>query len=226
MASLNGGGVWSALYRVFRISRTLAIVIALAVSLAANATLFVGGVLYNVVDDFLEDVTGLQTASAKHRKAVKTLKKENSQLRGQIKKVRRVARSAANRTLTRSVNSVKRSLATLAGKALPFAGAAVAVGVTAWEIEDHCETIRDMNSIRRQIDPSEAAADSETTVCSMPVPTVEQIWAQIKVSPQKAWEESKDFVPDLKPLMEIRDFTTEFWKDTWKDIRSFFDLLK
>ena len=76
------------MYGVFRISRSLVIVIALAGSLAANETLFVGGALYNVVDNFLEDVTGLQTAAVKQRKVIRSLQKENRQLRKQIKKVK------------------------------------------------------------------------------------------------------------------------------------------
>lgn len=209
MANLNGGGFWRTMYGVFRISRTLAIVIALAVSLAVNATLFVGGVLYNFVDDFLEDATGLQTASAKQRKVVRSLQKENRQLQ----KVRTVARTAAERTVKRSVKLAKRSVATLAAKALPVAGAAVSAGVTAWEIKDLCETIKDMNSIRREIDLSEATADSESTVCSMRVPTVERILSQIEISPQKAWEESKNFVSDLNFPTSVRDFPAERWKD-------------
>lgn len=213
MANLNGGGFWRTMYGVFRISRTLAIVIALAVSLAVNATLFVGGVLYNFVDDFLEDATGLQTASAKQRKVVRSLQKENRQLRGQIKKVRTVARTAAERTMKRSVKWATQSVATLPGKALPLVGAAVSVGVTTWEIKHLCDTIKDMNSIRREIDPSEATADSKSTVCSMPVPSAKRIPSQIKISPRKAWEESKNFVSDLNFPTSVRDFPAERWKD-------------
>ena len=209
MANLNGGGFWRTMYGIFRISRTLAIVIALAVSLAVNVTLFVGGVLYNFVDDFLEDVTGLQTASAKQRKVVRSLQKENRQLRGQIN----VARTAAKRTVDRSGKFVRRSLTTLAGKALPYAGAAVSAGVTVLEIKDLCETIGDMNSIRREIDPSEATDDNESTVCSMPVPPAERILSQIAISPQKAWEESKNFVSDLNFPTSVRHFPAKLWKD-------------
>lgn len=220
MASSNDGGSWKSIHRAFRISRAFAITIALAVSLAANATLFVGGVLYNVVDDFLASATGLQTASTKQRKVIRGLQKENRQLRGQIKKVRGVARNAAKRTRNRLVNSAKRSVATLAGKAVPFAGVAVSAGVTAMEIKDLCDTVRDMNGIVRQIDPSDAEADGEPTVCSMSVPSVGEIWARIKDSPKEVWEEARNFVPDLKPLNEMRELTSVFWKDTLKDIRS------
>ena len=217
---------WSTMFRFFRISRSLAIVIALAVSLAANALLFVGGVLYNVVDDFLESATGLQTASAKQRKRVRSLKKENRQLRGQIKKVRTVAYTAAERTVNRSVKFARRSVATLAGKAIPVAGAAVSAGVTAWEIKDLCDTIRDMDSIRREIDPPEAAADNGTTVCSMSVPTPQEILAQVVRSPKAAWEKSRKFLPDLSSLKDVRSSLKDALKGAWKNIISFLGWLK
>jgi hypothetical protein len=201
-------------FRVFRISRSLAIVIALAVSLAANATLFVGGVLYDTVGNVLEKATGLQTASAKQRKAIKSLQKENRQLRGQIKRIRGVARTAAKRTVARSARSVKRGLATLAGKAFPVAGVAVAVGVTAWEIKDLCDTIRDMNGISREIDPSQPTVGNETTVCSVPVPTTEEILKKVTESPHAVWQASREFVPELPSLSDTGVLTAGIWGDT------------
>lgn len=219
MAGVGRNGFWSAVFRVFRVSRSLAIVIALVVSVAANATLFVGGVLYDTVGNVLEKATGLQTASAKQRKTIKSLQKENHQLRGQIKRIRGVARSATKRTVARSVKSVKRGLATLAGKAFPVAGVAVAVGVTAWEIKDLCDTIRDMNGISREIDPSQPTVENETTACSVPVPTTEEILRKVAESPHTVWQASRDFVPELPSLSDTEVLTAGIWGD----MKEFFD---
>ena len=226
MVGAGRSGFWSAMFRMFRISRSVAIVIALAVSLAANATLFVGGVLYSAVDDVLERVTGIQTASAKQRKTIKSLQKENRQLRGQIKKIRGVARSAAKRTVARSIKSVKRGLATLAGKAVPFVGVAVSVGVTAWEIKDLCETIRDMNGISKEIDPLKPTADNETTVCSAPVPATEEVLRKVAASPHAVWQASKKFVPELPSLSDTEVFTAGIWVDTKEFLGSQWDKLE
>ena len=223
MAGVGRNGFWSAVFRVFRISRSLAIVIALVVSLAANATLFVGGVLYDTVGNVLEKATGLQTASAKQRKTIKSLQKENRQLRGQIKRIRGVARSAAKRTVARSVKSVKRGFATLAGKAVPFAGVAVSVGVTAWEIKDLCDTIRDMNGISREIDPSQPTVENETTVCSVPVPTTEEILRKVAESPHAVWQASRGFVPELPSLSDTEAFTADIWTSTQEFLGSQWD---
>ena len=211
MASLSDRGFWNAVYRVFHLSRTMAVVIALAMSLAANVTLVVGSVLSSVVNDFLADVTGLQTASAKQRKALRSLQQENRQLRGKMEKM-------GKRVRRRVVRSAVRTVGTLSGRAFPGVGIAVTVGVTLLDIKDFCDTIRDMNSVIGEIDPSGAAEDSETTVCSMPVPTVEDIRTQLStISPQEVWEKSKNFVPDLN----LPTDTTVSFPELWQDTKSF-----
>ena len=60
--------------KAVRLSRNLIVVIALVVSLGANVTLFVGGVLYSFVDKFVEEAFDLATAAGKQRKALTALK--------------------------------------------------------------------------------------------------------------------------------------------------------
>ena len=69
----NSGGIWRLAPRCLRISRAMAIGLLLVASVTANAMLFVGGVFYNVIDEALESVTGLQTATGKQRKAADAL---------------------------------------------------------------------------------------------------------------------------------------------------------
>ena len=60
--------------KAVRLTRNLVVVIALVVSLGANVTLFVGGVLYSFVDKFVEQAFDLATAAGKQRKALTALK--------------------------------------------------------------------------------------------------------------------------------------------------------
>ena len=60
--------------KTVRLTRNLIVVIALVVSLGANVTLFVGGVLYSFVDRFVEEAFDLATAAGKQRKALTALK--------------------------------------------------------------------------------------------------------------------------------------------------------
>ncbi len=217
----NSGGIWRLAWRGLRVSRTMVMVLVLVVSLAANAALFVGGVLYNVIDEALESVTGLATATGKQRKASDELKRKNRQLvdrnrklqngmtkvrrkngrlAGRMARLRTETNVAVKRTVARSAKAAVRAVATAPGKALPGVGTAVVVGATAWEIKDLCDTIRDMKAIQREIDPSKSHAEDEQTVCGMEVPTEEEILSLIKMAPQNAWQRSREFLTGLNPL--------------------------
>ena len=56
--------------KAIRLSRSLIVVVALVVSLGANVALFVGGVVYSVVDEFVDQAVGLTTAAAAQRRAL------------------------------------------------------------------------------------------------------------------------------------------------------------
>ena len=217
----NSGGIWRSASRCLRISRAMAIGLLLVASVTANATLFVGGVLYNIIDEALESVTGLQTATSKGRKATDALKRknrllvhrnrvmqdrmielqrENGRLKGRMAGARRTTNAAVSRTVARSAHAAARVVATAPAKALPYIGTAVVVGAAAWEIKDLCDTIRDMKEIQREIDPSESHAEVERRVCGMEPPTQGEILLQIKTLPLHAWQRSREFLTDLDPV--------------------------
>ena len=236
----NSGGIWRLVWRSLRVSRAMAIVLVLVASLAANAALFVGGVLYNVIDEALESVTGLATATGKQRKAADDLKKRNRHLvasnrklrdgmtkaqrknvglAGQMAQLRAKASIAAKRTVARSATAAVRAAATAPGKAVPYVGTAVVVGVTVLEIKDYCATIRDMKAIQREIDPSESHSEEEQRVCGMDVPTQEEILAQIKTVPLDAWQRSREFLTGLNPLSQeiatkLKTELDQWWNKT------------
>lgn len=187
--------------KAVRLTRNLVVVIALAVSLGANVTLFVGGVLYSFVDKFVEEAFDLATAAGKQRKSLTASKKQNAdlkadnrKLRGELKNIRHSATSAAKRSRDRLVKSVGRSVITAPGKALPYAGIAVVAGLTVWEIEDLCASIADMNEIQMAAGVSEENVGSAPADCSRP-----------DLAVRRAWDESKKHVPELPTWEEIRD---------------------
>ena len=205
--------------KAVRLTRNLILVVALVMSLGANVTLFVGGVVYSFVDQFVEQAFGLDTPWGKQRRAVAALKKENDglrtanrKLRGQLKKVGKVAGSAADRSRTRLLRSASRSVATAPAKALPVAGALVVAGLTALEIKDLCETMLDMDRIKSVVDTPDAEGESEPAVCPVPVPSREQVLERIEGSARMAWNESKEYVPDLPGWADI----PESWRDAWQ----------
>ena len=211
-----------------RVSRNLIVMIALVVSLGANATLFVGGIVYSFVDELMEQAFDLDTPRAKQRRALAALKKENAglrsanrKLRGRLGNVRHVANSAAKRSGARLLGSATRSVATLPGEALPVVGTVIAVAVTALEIKELCDTMRDFGEIQKSVGVSEAEAESELSVCSVRVPSGEKVVARMLVSGREAWDDSEKYVPDLPSWEEIQSKGRSYWPDIRDRFKSF-----
>ena len=121
---------------------------------------------------------------------------------------RRVAVSeAVNETADlvsgRARNSASRELGSMAGEALPWVGTAVIVGVTTLELRDLCQTITDMNELRRAFDPTLVPDENQRTVCSMEVPTRQELWDATKSSPQRAWEQASAVMPTMDNIRSI-----------------------
>ena len=222
----NSGGIWRLAWRGLRVSRSMAIILLLVASLAANAALFVGGVIYNVIDEALESATGLATETGKQRKEADDLKRKNRKLKDRMARLRKVTSDSVKRTVDRSAKAAVRAVATAPGKALPYVGTAVVVGATAWEIDDYCNTIRDMKAIQQEIDPSESFSKEEQRVCGMKVPTRDEILNRIKTAPRYAWQRSRELLTDLKIPPDLENWFNQKLKDTenlWRDGRGWLD---
>jgi len=132
-------------------------------------------------------------------------------------KGKKVALSAAvNETADtigkRSLKSAKNNIASMPGEAIPWLGTSVIVGVTALELYDLCATIKDMNELKNAFNPSASTSDEELTVCSLEVPSKEDILLAVKNSPSAAWEKAKDITPTLEEIKatEMPDFSSWF----------------
>ena len=284
------GGVWRLVWRGLRISRSMAIILVLVASLAANAALFVGGVLYNVIDEALESVTGIATATSKQRKEANDLKRrnrhlvvrnrklqdgmtkirrKNRQLESRVARLRTVTskqrkeadglkrknrhlvvrnhklqdgmakvrgknrrlesriarlRTVTSKTVTRSTKAIRRAVATAPGKALPYVGTVVVVGVAALEVKDHCDTIRDMKAIQRESDSAESHSEEEPKFCGI---NRNKILKRIKMAPIDAWKRSREFLTDLDPIPPEFETRLNLWmKDQENFLRDGWDGLR
>ena len=101
---------------------------------------------------------------------------------------RRIARSAA------------RDVASMPGEAIPFWGTAVIVGVTAAELLDLCNTLRDLHALKVAFSPDAEFGADETAVCAIKVPTREELWRSTKAAPGDAWSAAREFVPTLEEI--------------------------
>ena len=118
----------------------------------------------------------------------------------------------ADRIGKRSLRSAKRNIVTMPGASIPWIGPAVIVSITTLELYDLCETIKDMNKLRKIFNPSTITSDEELTVCSMEVPSKEEIILAVKKSPSAAWEKAKEITPTLEEIKkpDMPDFSGWF----------------
>lgn len=83
----------------------------------------------------------------------------------------------SRRVAARTAASATRSVTTLTGKALPFAGTASILALTAYDIADACQTLKDANelALAAGVEPD----GEEGRICKMQVPSMERVkaWA-------------------------------------------------
>jgi hypothetical protein len=114
---------------------------------------------------------------------------ENTQLRRSMHASAVTVRTAAERMVGRTVTGASRSLSSVAGQAIPYVGVALILGLTAWEIDDACDTLKDINRMSAAIgdpplDPS--------TVCGMQVPASADVLTQVTNNWGAAYQSAAD----------------------------------
>lgn len=136
--------------------------------------------------------------------------------RGQKKRLAEAVADTTKRISTRTAKGAARNVSSIAGEAIPIAGIAVVVGVTAWELKDACDTMKDLRALELATDPNGSQDPSVDEVCGLEVPTKEQAWKAVKASPGQAWEKAKVYVPDLPEFDAPR--LPDWELPTWQDI--------
>ena len=130
--------------------------------------------------------------------------------RGHSRMLSEAVEDTAERVSRRTATGATRNAGSVFAEAIPFAGIAVIVGVTAWDLKDACDTMYDLHQLELAFNPSAAADPEATEVCGLTVPTKEEVWRTVKSSPGSAWNMAKDLVPDL-PDLTMPDFDWTFW---------------
>ena len=87
------------------------------------------------------------------------------------------AKSISARLATRSTANAARNLSSVPAETVPVVGTAIVLAVTAWDLNDACETLKDLNELNEKF---EHPPVGHTKVCGMTVPTQEEALSQIK----------------------------------------------
>ena len=124
--------------------------------------------------------------------------------------VRVVTKNIAYRTTLRGM----RSIGTLPAQSIPYYGAAVILGVTAWDITDACLTMRELQAISNALDEDEELNANVKKVCGLEVPTREELILSVKKSPSKSMESASEFLADIESI-EV-DFDNIDFSNIWE----------
>ena len=136
--------------------------------------LLVVSLMINIALLFSQEVslaigTGLATVG------ITTVAKEmNTKLVERRSVVGTVTKRIARRTATGAV----RNLASVPLEAVPYFGIATVLGVTALELNESCQDIKDIKEIDRLIG-NESGLDEVKEVCGLKVPSKEELWGII-----------------------------------------------
>lgn len=216
--------------RLFTKSALLAITLVLALALNI-ATLTIPAV-FNALSSLVGTASSLlagkpMTVRASHTRRVANLHNRNLALakqnkalsnrletathvnyRGRQVTVKKAVRQTTNRVARRTAIATTRNTASIAAEAIPYIGIAAILAATAMELNDACETMKDLHELEMAMDPSSADATEKNKVCGATVPSKDEVVDTIVESPQQAWEIAKawyDDTPDIPDLPEWHD---------------------
>ena len=149
------------------------------------------------------DVTDLSDDLLSARRQLDDDALELVNFRGRRVAVSEAVSETADMISDRARKSASREVGSMAGEALPWVGTAVIVGVTTLELRDLCQTITDMNELKRAFDPTLVPDENQRTVCSMEVPSRQELWEATTSSPQRAWEQASAVMPTMDDIRSI-----------------------
>lgn len=118
-------------------------------------------------------------------------------------------KALAGKLRSRLAKNVVRNTAALTAEAVPFVGLAAAVGVTAYDVYDACQTIQDLNQLLRADGQS---SEDTNGICGVQVPTVPQVLASLRSGWRTSIERTKLELAELHGravVPELRAPTTQ-----------------
>lgn len=95
----------------------------------------------------------------------------------------------------RSIKNAARNFSSMVLEAVPYVGTGVMVAVTALDIDDACNNVRDLNEMNKV---AGLPGEDSTKVCGIRVPSREEILAQVKLKGQNAYKAAADSIENLK----------------------------
>ncbi|HAZ95356.1 MAG TPA: hypothetical protein DCW94_06650 [Porticoccaceae bacterium] len=149
------------------------LVITLIISITFNVLVFASTKVFAAANAMYEMLTDRPSAASLIHPKDRVVKFKGKKMRvaDAVGTTTQGIKRRALRTSTRSVSSI-------AVEAIPYAGIAAIVGVTAWEIKDLCDTVKDVEALNHALNPDHLVLDNQDSVCSVTIPSKSEILAK------------------------------------------------
>ena len=113
------------------------------------------------------------------------------------------------RIARRTMTAATRNATSVFAEAIPYLGIAAMLAVTAYDLKDSCDTIKDLHALDVAIDPTKEFGPEENAICGLSVPTVDEVWQQVKDGSEEAWRDAGEHLPELP----------EYSLPSWRDLK-------
>lgn len=113
---------------------------------------------------------------------------------GRIRKMRPVLDA-------RLAMGVSRNLAAIPAESIPYAGVAVTLAVTAADLKDACDTMKDFNTLLVEL----GRGLKDPDYCGSKVPSKEEVWSGVKRNAKGAYQRAKDELERMQT--KVPDFS-------------------
>lgn len=125
------------------------------------------------------------------KKEHQDLKTKNANLAQVVDRQAKAAKTFAARHAARAVANATRNVSAVAGEVVPFVGTAIVVGLTAWDIYDACQSLKDLNELNAVFGHTPT---DDTKVCGLTVPTADEAMREVRANWAKAYQKAANAV--------------------------------
>lgn len=161
-----------------------------------------------------ERYTELEAAQRELEKTNKELTTGNARLKQSLASSQAAARRFSGQLARRTYRNVSRHVAGMPAVAIPYVGAGVTAAMTALDIREGCEALRELNEMNRAM---QIEAENEAPVCAMQTGSREEIINKVLANWRTAyavavaWTNQQEIwlAPDPVPVEPAR--ATELW---------------
>jgi len=149
------------------------------------------GAFSSVAENFGRPELMANSPSNRESAQLKAVQAENKVLKKKSLARQAKVKNVGNRIARRTTRNATMHIASAAGEAVPYVGAAVVVGALAVEVYDSCETLKDMEEMLSAFElETDTTAQERTTVCAQEVPSMDEITTTVKNGWQRAYSDS------------------------------------